>query len=614
MGTLNTIMSPAWLVALPLAGAVAVSAWQAWRSGRGGLRRPLVLAGNLGAAILVWLLLFAQETGPVETVVLVTPGLDDRTLRPLPAEPQAWAIQSVDATEWRRFPPRFAADPASVAALAPGEGPIRILGMGLGAPYWRGYAGRPLIFEPGEAPPGIIGLDWPRRLRFGETLELDVQATRAEEDRRLVLQDRFGRHLAGATLPAKGERISLSTTFPAPGAYRLRLTLEDLEGNVLDGGPVPVSVSPSRRVGILLLWNAPSFEGRQLQRWLESADGPLAARTTLSRKRHLEQFNDLPKRDLSRIDRPLLAEFDLVIADARAFLELSRSEIEALGTEIEETGLGLLVLADGAVEDMPAWLPEIVAVTPDSRPITLSTRMFGGRVPPLRDVGAAISQDPADRPVISDDEARVLAAWRPRGEGRVGLSLLRGTYVWVTSGRPGAYGQLWQILTAAVGRAESAPPRLSVGTPLPQVGERVELCVESPNRMDDMTVTPTGLRDSGGDGAPGNAAPTPVRVRLASSAPGRSCGYYWPRAPGWHRTEHGDHASSWYVFEATDWRVMRDHEARRATLAMAQAARMETSLPATSANVSAWLWLVILTAVLGALWLEQKFFEGSRKA
>ena len=129
-----------------------------------------------------------------------------------------------------------------------------------------------------------------------------------------------------------------------------------------------------------------------------------------------------------------------------------------------------------------------------------------------------------------------------------------------------------------------------------------------------MTVTPTGLRDSGGDGAPGNAAPTPVRVRLASSAPGRSCGYYWPRAPGWHRTEHGDHASSWYVFEATDWRVMRDHEARRATLAMAQAARMETSLPATSANVSAWLWLVILTAVLGALWLEQKFFEGSRKA
>ena len=77
---------------------------------------------------------------------------------------------------------------------------------------------------------------------------------------------------------------------------------------------------------MLLLQSAPSFEWRSLARWLARAGARVAARTRVSETRFRDRFDGLSARALDTLDRDLLSQFDLVIADGAALGVLDDAE------------------------------------------------------------------------------------------------------------------------------------------------------------------------------------------------------------------------------------------------------------------------------------------------
>ena len=87
---------------------------------------------------------------------------------------------------------------------------------------------------------------------------------------------------------------------------------------------------------MLLLQSAPSFEWRSLARWLARAGARVAARTRVSETRFRDRFDGLSARALDTLDRDLLSQFDLVIADGAALGVLDDASRSAL---LDSSGL-----------------------------------------------------------------------------------------------------------------------------------------------------------------------------------------------------------------------------------------------------------------------------------
>lgn len=565
----------AGLIAVGVGGAVvrlAVNRRTQAAVSRGPLWRFVVLIGlQVVCGALLYLTLFppALATPPGRLIVATrgapaTLSLRGDTLVSLPeAGPIPGAVRAPDL--------------ATALRLYPQIGHLRIVGEGL-PPRDQNPLDRPAEFSPLPPPKGFVELNLPGPLapggRFAVSGRIGDQPAGA-----LELLDPAGVVVAQARVTAGG-RFNLSAAARGAGAALFELRLSDTSGRPIERLEIPVEVRAPSRPRVVVLAGAPTAETKYLRRWAQDADIDLSVEIDVGGGILL---GDPP----TALTRETLATVDLVVVDDRRWETLSPGARAALGAAVEN-GLGLLLRPTGLLSAPTRRDWAALGIGLSDNP---GLRGFqpGGSTAPAglqlhRYEQLQLARDLA--PILKADDGALLAAWRPRGQGRVGVWAVADSYALTLAGGSSRHGELWSALFSTLARpAENAGPRLK---DIARPGERAILCAVSGNiRVND----PAGVES---------------RPQRDPATGPEACAAYWPQRVGWHRIT-GDSEAMFYVHPASAAPSLVATANRQATQDLVASAETSTGRAPSRSRGSPWPWAAALLAMLSLLWwLERR--------
>ncbi len=461
-------------------------------------------------------------------------------------------------------------DLGSALRLYPEPGRLRIEGDGL-SPRDRIPLDRPAEFALSPAPRGLVDLTLPKPLAPGARFTVAGQVGGAGA---VELLDPAGA-VVDQTAVTADSRFQLSAATRAPGLALFDLRLRDGAGRLVEHIDIPVETRAQRQPRVLVLAGAPSAETKYLRRWAQDAGIALSLDIDVGGGVVL---GDPP----TPVTRASVAEIDLVVVDDRRWESLSPGARATLAAATQD-GLGLLLRPTGPLSAATRrdWMNLGMATSGDGE--VQAFRLGGPTDLELSRYDLAQAEREGV-PLIRDKAGAPLAAWRPRGLGRVGLWIVADSYSLALTGHADRYGELWSELFSALARPSDGPGVRLDG--IARAGQRAALCgVTGPIRV----VDPDGVESR------------PVVDPATGPA---ACAAYWPRQAGWRRVSDG---ASFYVHPAD------------AAPSLARAADRQATLDAVAASVthdarvlrrtpgSSWPWAVGLLAVLGLLWwLERR--------
>ncbi|MGD8376071.1 MAG: hypothetical protein PVF68_08015 [Acidobacteriota bacterium] len=486
-------------------------------------------------------------------------------------------------------------DAAWLRRHRPGAPELEVAGHGL--PPWEwDPAGPPVRWaQRPDLSAGIREVTWPRRIPLGGLLRVRGRlARRSDDERTVLLRGPAGVVSSARIAPGAEPAFTLDTVPRGTG----RLVYRVGTGGATEA--IDVEVVPPRGISVLWLESAPSFETRAFRDWLRAGPGALAVRTAISRDRHRREYQGIPEVDLARITPGLLARFDLVVLDAGAWADLSASERDALRAAAEDRGLGLLLRPDGEIPAAPPWAGFRAAPVGDLERRTARVRWPGSDAGVPLDLAAREILLPRDGvPLAVDGAGRVLAASRPDGRGRAGISLLEGTFRWALEGHPERHQRLWAFLVGSLARPDPSPRWLAPAGP---VLVDAPLAVEL--RAPAVPVPAATVVD------PAEAI-LPLALRQDPFEPGRWTARFWPDAPGWYRLQvAGGAAVSFRAQDRESWRTWQEWLRQAATTRQVATAGLQ---PAPSVTARGWRRLppgplvALLLGCLYILWFRERW-------
>jgi len=574
---------------LPLLTALALvcaAGAAAWRLARFGAREPSLWLQPLAAALLYLSLFPPMLRLRDDTLTVLTPGAPAAAPRGLPvvALPGAPVLARAESVP----------DLATALREYPGVRHLLVRGAGLSLRDREAVADRDLGFEPAAAR-GFVALDWPSQVPLGR--EWQVAGRALPPARRAELRDPAGVLVDAVDLDAEG-RFVLAAPARGPGPVRFQLQLLGEQRALVDRASIPLVVTTGSALAILVRAGAVNPELKYWRRW--AADAGLQTQVTAD----LTNGVSLRAGD-ARCSDAALARADLVILDARAWLDLADDEKLSLRTAVH-AGLGLLL----RVETPPP--PAVVAdwrefgfvLTPAAaRSVTLD-RATGSRERTAFTLAPVAVDAPTSVVALAADDAAPVVWWHADGLGRVGLSRLVDSYRLVLLGADERYAELWGGLLGTLSR-----PR--------------PVAADAPRTPRDAWVLERAVICGLGAAASVRPAADETAVPLDVGADG--CAAYWPGLAGWQSLETGGNTSAFYVRAADDavtWRATLD---RRATTELMQARPPDVARAATGSaalvaggegaetiatarreRMSRWPWACAWLLVMAGLWWRER--------
>jgi len=378
-----------------------------------------------------------------------------------------------------------------------------------------------------------------------------------------------------------GQRFGLSAASRAAGLALFDLRLKGAGGRLVEHIGIPVQARTQRQPRVVVLAGAASPETKYLRRWAQDAGIALSVEIDVGGGARL---GDAP----TPLTRAALAEVDLVVVDDRLWETLSIGERAALGSAAQD-GLGLLLRPTGQLSDTTQREWGGLGLANVGGDDTRAFRLGGSALPAALELNRlGLIQTGRDGvQMIRDAAGTALAAWRPRGQGRVGLWIVADSYTLTLTGQGDRYGELWSELFSTLARpGEQSGVRLDA---IARPGERAALCAVT---QQVRVIDPEGVES---------------RPHLDPATGPAACAAYWPLRSGWHRIVDGDVETAVYVHPADAAPSLAHSANRRATLALVEAAAGRGSDAVIAAPGSPWPWAASLLAVLGLLWwLERR--------
>jgi hypothetical protein len=542
-----------------------------------GWRLALLIALQPICAGLLYLTLMppAVRSGGAGELVVLTRGAP--RLAPLADEARVVALPEARGRPGAELVP----DLATALRRHPDAGRLRIVGTGLEARDRDAARGLVITFDPPKLPRALVEIAPPDRVAPGAEFKVGGRAE-ALEGGSVELLDPGGHRLDLAPLSASG-RFVLTGAARVPGVALFKVRVRDARRAIADEAEVPVWTAAQQPVRILLLAGSPSAEIKYLRRWAN--DAGLAVTTRIAAGGGIDLGDAVPP-----LSPATLARFDLAILDERSWSSLGGGERGALAAAQRE-GLGILLRVDGPLSGAAraGWRTLGLPLAGDAATAPVALRSPEGVAIPLL-TRYVLTVDGGDAvPMVRDADGAVLASWRARGLGRVGIWTLADSFGLVPSGHGDVYGALWSSAITALARGEAQwTPRIGA---LPRKGQRVSLCGLTPRAE---IVGPNGAT---------------TRLRL-DPAIGSPCAAYWPGGAGWHLLRDGTNVRPFFVYAASAIAGAREAERRAETLRLAAGSvdgKSAGTAPARAvARGASWPWFLAFLVAGGLLaWLER---------
>lgn len=604
-------MPPTFLFYGLLAVCVLLALGLSWAALRRANRQRLAL--RLLAGILVTAGLWFTAYPPQRTVpgrkaeaILLTEGFQPDTvsalLRRLGPATRLWRTSQTTSADTVT-----AANLLEIREQQPGLRRLHVVGRGLPAADLPMLGAVRLVSHEPAVQAGFRTAQWAPRVELGQPLRIegffDNLPPGADKAAPVWV------HLRAAGTPRDSVRLPSGR-----GAFQLRyvpkaagLAVYELVarrgGQILASEPVPVEVTPTRPLRVLLLASTPSFEFKFLKNQLGTRQHAVALRVGISRGLTQTEFLNQPAHDISRLTPALLARYDAVVADAGTLAGLSGGEAQQLTAALRSGGPGLIVLADAA--PLPRLTPARaafsivpVATAAAARPQSIQWPDAPSRT--TATVPATMRPSARLRPLVTTGPGQTVVATQRVGAGTMVVSVLPETFRWALQNDSLIYNAYWSRLLTAAARPEPADAVWRLTTPWPRPDAPVEVQLTAASFP---TMMPTVQGTA--------AAPIRLAMRQDTRLPEWSTGYFWPDSAGWHRVALGEKATRWfYVFGGQNWlgpEISLRRQAAQPWLASLSSSDKDKAAPETSRQAwpVAWFFGLFLLGA-GFLWLEEK--------
>lgn len=616
-GFLSVTAAPVVFWATLAIGLFLVSLTSFWELRRTNRKRLIwrLLANGVATFSLMAMALQPEWLSSTRSIsaLLVTPGADSPTLKSLADSlhnaSRVFAIGNDE--KWRSNFPHLEniPDAAYLKRHFPEINFLHLAGHGLHEYEWDELDSIQIQLHTSSLPLGIKHLTWPREITVGQVLQ--VQGTFAGLDDAtywLYLADPGGVVDSTKITGPNEAPFKLSATPRTNGKFLYVVRLKSSAGKILLEEQFDVIATKPQPLKILILTSAASFETKYLKNWAGQNQNVLAMRLAISRERYRFEFLNQPQIDLNRLTPLLLRQFDLVLMDGNALRTLTAAEREALRSAVAQESLGMLLMPDDKIlannppDDF--FLDFAFEAFPD-----LDQRIIKPRWPEsLSYETTAIPAEPfiikptwGMKPLIYDEIERLLAAAHHRGNGLIGVSLIRDSYRWILEGKPQFHAAYWSHLLSALARKNDDKDQWNVPISKPIIVDQpLALAVETGKTFPIGIVTiEAGEQDS-------------IYLQQEVMEPRRWHATFWPRQSGWHQIALAGGEPRWfYVYEKTQWATW---QAAQKIAATQQQAVRYASLPAKEREqitlrakpISLVYFFVLFLLSSVYLWLERK--------
>ncbi|MGH7596874.1 MAG: hypothetical protein ACREOI_11020 [bacterium] len=596
-------------------------AWLTFQRANRKRRAPRLAANFIAVLSLLAIALQPQwlSRSRPSTAVLITPGADLGNWQNLPDSikslPLAFSLDETQKWESINSKIQVMPDGAYLKRHYPEIEKLHVIGHGLNEYDWEALDSMQIEPHWMPLPLGIKRAQWSRELVLGQALQIQgVIAGLNGEESLLYLSDPGGEVDSVRIASQEDEAaFELKALLRETGKYLYTISLRAKNGGTRFEEKLGVVVTEPQPLRILVLENQVSFETKFLKIFLSKHRGVLAIRSKISRERYRFEYFNQPKIDLTQITANLLRSFEVAIIDGRTLHDLSEAERRALRAAVEQKGLGVLIMPDNStLEDNRRTFSnrEFFLDFHFERFAELDERLVKPNWPGM--AAGATTAIPAEpfmiknafgmKPLIKDEMERTLAATYRRGQGQVGLSLVRDTYHWILEGHAPYHAAYWSYLLSALAPKTGQRDLWSVSSARPAV-------VDQPVQLTLVTIAarPVGIAAAEAD------YPDSLFLQQDLVDSQRWSGTFWPRQPGWHQVSRAGGEPHWfYAYEKESWQTWQAAERVAATQRRVwQNANLKSEVERRvhdniEALPSIWFFLFFLFSC-AYLWVERKW-------
>ncbi len=445
-------------------------------------------------------------------------------------------------------------------------------------------------------PQGINSLEYNSPLKLGEKIiihaGLELQDTSADIKLRLAGQ-------TVDSLTTIDSLFSLEHIPVNPGKYVYEVIV-NAGGTLIQKDSLPVVVLPDSLKSVCMLIDIPSFESNYLKNWLGTNGHPLIYRVKLTRDRYRTDFINRSSLELRKMSKNVLSDIDLLVLDVPSLISLSQSEKSDIQEAVTTYGLCLLILMSES--DLNKSL------TASDKSFFLDVRWRKDDITTFewRDQQGYVTAEKLPFHSITQPQLFSLvkteklspAVWYRKGLGKIGISAISNTYLYLLQGQPDHYEALWsQIL-----RALSPLPSSTTSWDTPSwafIDEPVDIQIN------------TSLSSPSLFYGDQQQALTHIPLHQDPLLLDQWQARLWPDITGWNYLYlEGDstHIQPLYVFQSGAWNSLSIAQQQQKLAYHARSSNNDTSIPQNrkKKEFPLWVFYLVFLLSLGGIWLEQK--------
>lgn len=442
-------------------------------------------------------------------------------------------------------------------------------------------------------PSGIVKYHYGQQMKVGEQLEFKGWYEHPKKGHRLVLMGPGGIGLDSIDLKTLiAQPFQLNASLKAKGKYIFELVEKDTMGKQLSKDPIPVIVENEIPLKIALINGFPTFESKYLKNYLAAMGHEVVVRSQITKDRFKYEYFNTGERIIGNLSKSKLESYDLIIIDAKSLRDVNRSSRLALERSIKEEGLGVLIQVDasffgssGNLERFGFDRNQKTTVTLESFPkVKMEKHPYQFR------------EEFGMEPLHRDKDAQIVSAYKRRGKGRIGTTILTNTYELILNGEAEQYRQLWSEIIERLGKKQDH--QISWKT------SSVHAIKDHPFDFELRTLLkdPEVKTGKGYDIALRNTIDVPTVWK------GRS----YPLKEGWHSlgfVQDSSRRFHYFVQDTSSWKARTAYDKVMANKRFLGKTTVGKEKNRSAKRVSPLVFFGVFLMCIGALWLLPKLLE-----
>ncbi|MFQ5627483.1 MAG: hypothetical protein ACE5I1_01885 [bacterium] len=581
------------------------------------LRLAMNAIATLSLLCVLWQPRWESRPRPAAALI-ITPGSDRQSLKSLSDSDafHEYVFNAGSQAKWANIFPAIKRIPDInfLVRHFPEIEKFHIAGYGLKNFDLEQLTEKRLIYDPPTIENGISAIHWNRNIIKGELMKVTGRLSKLDgEAFRLYLLDLSG--VADSIKIAENDvpEFTLVARPRDTGKFLYTIRLVNAKQKITLEEKIDVVVREPAPLKLMIVESAPSFETRHLKAWLRTNGHAVAIRTAISRERHRIEFHNLPEEAVSHLTGSLLDQFDLLMIDNKALLNLTPNEQRALRTAISNGGLGLLLFPDdgmlnaekksGRTSKFFMDFSFQIVNDLDDREVKPAWPGYPVKIhSPIPAAAFALASSSGLKPLIRDGQDNILAGLKVRGSGRIGISLIKDTYRWILEGNPDFHAAYWSHLLSEIAKKPRKSDLLTLsGDGWYFVDEPVSFCATS---LQERPVV--YIQDQ-------NEGKTKMSLKQDKDEPSRWWGQYWPVQSGWHEIASQNGARlGFYVHNKSEWQTLQNAQKMQATarfayLNLLQNGASRQPLQKTRVPVPLHWFFIVFFVTCTVLWAEIKW-------